>query len=51
MNSLFDQVISILKKHHIIPHQNGLVKSKIKPKYLIKKRMWSFSTIFVIIGN
>ena len=51
MNVLFDKVVGILKKHHIIPHQNGLVKSKIKPKYLIKKRMWSFPTIFVIYGN
>lgn len=27
------------------------MKSRIKPQYLSKKRIWSFSTIFVIFGD
>lgn len=51
MQSIFKRVIQILIRHKIIPDENALVKSRIKPQYLSKKRSWSFSTIFVIFGS
>ena len=51
MKELFDRVVFILKKYNVIPHEDSLVKSKTKPQYLSKKRQWSFTTIFVILGN
>ena len=51
MQALFKDVLSFLLKNRIIPHEDSLVKSRIKPQYLSKKRSWSFSTIFVIFGN
>jgi hypothetical protein len=51
MQSMFKQVVAYLIRSRIIPDENSLVKSRIKPQYLSKKRSWSFSTIFVIFGN
>lgn len=51
MQTLFKNVVAILIKNKIIPAEDSLVKSRIKPQYLSKKRSWSFSTIFVIFGN
>ena len=51
MQSLFKNVLSFLIKHRIVPHEDSLVKSRIKPQFLSKKRSWTFSTIFVIFGN
>lgn len=51
MNKMIEKVVVILKKYRIIPHEGTLIKSKIKPQYLNKKRKWTFSTIFVILGN
>ena len=31
--------------------EGSLVKSKIKPQFLAKKRQWAFSTIFVVVGS
>ncbi len=46
-----EKVIKILKKNNVIPDEKRLIHSKIKPQFLSKKRIWSFSTIFVIYGN
>lgn len=51
MNKMIDRVVMILKKYRIIPHEGNLIKTKIKPQYLNKKRKWSFSTIFVVLGT
>lgn len=51
MQALFKEALSFLLRNRIIPHEDSLVKSRIKPQYLAKKRSWSFSTIFVIFGN
>jgi hypothetical protein len=51
MQNMFKKVVRILIKNRIIPDEETLVKSRIKPQYLSKKRSWSFSTIFVIFGN
>lgn len=51
MQALFKDALSFLLRNRIIPHEDSLVKSRIKPQYLAKKRSWSFSTIFVIFGN
>lgn len=48
---MIEKVVFILKKYKVIPHERGLVKSKIKPQYLSKKRKWSFSTMFVVLGK
>ncbi len=51
MKRAFGRVVAILKKYKVIPSEASLVKSKIKPQYLSKKRKWAFSTIFVIMGG
>lgn len=51
MQNMFKQVVNILIKNRIIPDEDSLVKSRIKPQYLSKKRSWCFSTIFVIFGD
>lgn len=51
VKQLFDRVIHILMKNKIIPDEDSLVKSKVKPQYQSKKRRWVFSTIFVVIGT
>jgi hypothetical protein len=51
MKTLLERVVFILKRYKVIPHEDSLIKSKTKPKYLNKKRQWEFSAIFVILGN
>jgi hypothetical protein len=51
MKWLFRRAVHLLIKNKVIPDEERLVKSKIKPQYLNKKRKWSFSTIFVIFGS
>ena len=51
MQSLLNNVVKILKSYKLIPNEHTLVKSKTKPQYLSKKRQWSFSAIFVVLGN
>ena len=51
MNNLINRVVKTLTNYKLIPDENSLVQSKTKPQYLSKKRQWSFSTIFVILGS
>jgi hypothetical protein len=51
MQIMFKKVVDILMKEKVIPHSDSLVKSRISPKYLSRKRSWTFTTIFVIFGN
>jgi hypothetical protein len=51
MNEMIERVVFVLKKFKVIPHERSLVKSKIKPQYQSKKRKWSFSTMFVVLGQ
>ena len=38
-------------RKNLIPDKDSLVQSRIKPQYLSKKRSWSFSIIFVVVGE
>ena len=51
MQSILARVVRILNRYKLIPHEGSLVNSKIKPQYLSKKRKWSFSAIFVVLGD
>ena len=51
IKKLFEKVVSILTKSKIIPREEALVKTRVKPQYQSKKRSWTFSTIFMIIGS
>jgi hypothetical protein len=51
IKNIYEHVLKILIKNKIIPAENSLVKTKIKPHYQSRKRTWVFSTIFVILGN
>ena len=51
MKKIFGHAVMVAEKYKIIPNEKSLVQSKIKPQYLSKRRLWSFSTIFVLIGN
>ena len=51
IKQLYDFAVKILIQNKMIPQEDQLVKSKIKPQYLSKKRSWLFSIIFAIIGN
>ena len=51
MQALITRVVKTLESSKLIPDKDSLVKSKTKPQYLSKKRQWSFSTIFVILGT
>jgi len=50
MIQIYEKIVKILKKYQLIPDEDSLVKTKIKPQFLTKKRKWSFSIIFVIGG-
>ena len=51
IKNIYEHVVKILIKNKIIPREDNLVKTKIKPQYQSRKRTWVFSTIFVILGN
>lgn len=51
MTKIYEKVLKILKRFQLIPDEDSLVKTKIKPQFLSKKRRWSFSIIFVVGGE
>jgi hypothetical protein len=51
IKQLYKHAVTLLIKHKVIPDEVRLVKSKIKPQFLNKKRIWSFSIVFAIYGS
>ncbi len=44
-------IINVLKKGNIIPNEQALIESNLKPFYNSKKKMWTFSLIFALVGR